>query len=227
MAKPPVATDKRYPRVGDALTLHVLRAPALRLAGWAEAAGVRPVAVVAAQSLLSLLVFVCFWRGWYWIGLLVAVLVMLLAAAGFMAEGNAKRARGAAGTFLPLLWWWGWAHGLAAYGRPLHPVYALMVLWVVIGGAVAIWAVETLSAHRFGIELHAWRPFDTRFRSVSAAPNTNLVILAGALLLRRPDSGLVVVAWWTLISLIVHAVRLAQMTERQARRLKVESWLDQ
>jgi hypothetical protein len=108
----------------------------------------------------------------------------------------------------------------------MHPVYALMVLWVVVGSAVAIWVVEMLALHRFGIEVHAWRQFDTRFRLVSAAANTNLVILAAALLFGRPDSGLVLVAWWTLISLIVHAVRLAQMTERQARRLKVESWLD-
>jgi hypothetical protein len=37
---------------------------------------------------------------------------------------------------------------------------------------------------------------------------------------------LVLVAWWTLISLIFHAVRLAQMTERQARGGKIISWLD-
>ena len=43
------------------------------------------------------------------------------------------------------------------------------------------------------------------------------MILAGALLFGRPDSGLVLVAWWTLISLIVHSVRLAQLTEQQAR----------
>ena len=39
-------------------------------------------------------------------------------------------------------------------------------------------------------------------------------------------AGLVLVAWWTLISLIFHAVRLAQMTERQARGGKIVSWLD-
>jgi hypothetical protein len=46
------------------------------------------------------------------------------------------------------------------------------------------------------------------------------------LLFGRPDSGLVLVAWWTLISLIFHAVRLAQLTEQQARRHKIVSWLD-
>jgi hypothetical protein len=103
-----------------------------------------------------------------------------------------------------------------------------MVLWVVVGGTIAIRAVEALAQLRFnGMELHAWQPLDTRFRLVSASRNTNLVILAAALLFGRPESGLVLVAWWTLISLIFHSVRLAQLTERQARRVKIGSWLDQ
>jgi uncharacterized membrane protein HdeD (DUF308 family) len=52
------------------------------------------------------------------------------------------------------------------------------------------------------------------------------VIFACALLFHRPDSGLVLVAWWTLISLIFHAVRLAQLTEHQAQRHRITSWLE-
>ena len=129
---------------------------------------------------------------------------------------------------VPLLWWWAWEHGLAAWGRPLEPVYATMVLWVVVGGGVIIAAIDALVAHRFnGMEIHAWRPLDSRFRLVGAARNTNLVILALGLLAGRPDSGLVLVAWWTLISLIFHAVRFTQITERRARGLSITSWLDQ
>ena len=102
-----------------------------------------------------------------------------------------------------------------------------MVLWVVVGGTIAINVIEGLALQRFnGMEIHAWQPLDTRFRLVSAQRNSDLVIFAGALLFRRPDSGLVLVAWWTLISLIVHAVRFAQLTEQQARRQKISSWLD-
>jgi hypothetical protein len=53
-----------------------------------------------------------------------------------------------------------------------------------------------------------------------------MVILVVCLLFGRPDLGLELVAWWTLISLIFHAVRLAQMTERKARGEPVVSWLD-
>ena len=61
---------------------------------------------------------------------------------------------------------------------------------------------------------------------VSASRNSNLTILALALLFRRPDSGFVLVAWSTLISLIVHSVRLAQLTEEQSLRHRIGSWLD-
>jgi hypothetical protein len=53
-----------------------------------------------------------------------------------------------------------------------------------------------------------------------------MVILVGALLFRRPDLGLELVAWWTIASLIFHAVRLAQATERDARGEPLVSWLE-
>ena len=53
-----------------------------------------------------------------------------------------------------------------------------------------------------------------------------MVILTASLLFRRPDVGLELVAWWTIASLIFHAVRLAQMTERQARGQRIVSWLE-
>jgi hypothetical protein len=76
------------------------------------------------------------------------------------------------------------------------------------------------------MEIHAWRPIDSKFRLVGASRNTNLVILGLALLFRRPDSGFVLVAWSTLISLIFHSVRLAQLTEEQSLQHKISSWLD-
>lgn len=218
----------RFPRVADALTLHLLRAPALKLAGRASAAGLPATAITGAESLLSLIVLALFWHGQYWLGLLFAAAVMILSAAALAAPASPNPLRRTAETLLPLLWWWAWEHGLASWGRPLEPVYATMVLWVVVGGGVIIAAIDALVAHRFnGMGIYAWRPLDSRFRLVGAARNTNLVILALGLLAGRPDSGLVLVAWWTLISLIFHAVRFAQITERRARGLSITSWLDQ
>ena len=67
------------------------------------------------------------------------------------------------------------------------------------------------------MEIHVWRPIDSQFRLITARRNPNMVILVAALLFPRPDVGLELVALWTLVSLIFHAVRLAQATERAAR----------
>jgi hypothetical protein len=226
------AFDRAFPRVGDVLTLYAWRAPALALTRSAVRAGIRAPPVLLTEALLVGVVFRLFWIGRYWPGLVAAVAVMILSVTALMlvrctaAQPWPDRLRRGIELVHPPLWWWAWAHGLGAYGRPLAPVYTLMVLWVVVGGAVALRVIERLSIHRFGIEIHSWRPLDSRFRLFASDRNANLVILAGSLLLRRPDSGLVLVAWWTLISLIFHAVRLAQMTERQAQRHKIVSWLD-
>jgi hypothetical protein len=227
------AYEEAFPRVSDALTLYLWRMPAFTLTRAAAVARVPAAVLTLLEALLAGLVFLLFWNGRYWPGLLVALAVMLVSVAGMMlsrlthAPVWANRLRIAVEIVAPLSWWWAWEHGLAAYGRPLEPVYATMVLWVVVGGTVALRAIEALALHRFnGMEIHAWRPLDSRFRLVGAGRNPNLVIFAAALLLRRPDTGLVLVAWWTLIGLIFHAVRLAQLTERQAQRQKVTSWLE-
>ena len=54
-----------------------------------------------------------------------------------------------------------------------------------------------------------------------------MVILVAALLVGRPDSGLVLVAWWTIVSLIFHAVRFAQASERALRGETIVSWLEE
>jgi hypothetical protein len=227
------AFDKAYPRIADALTLYVWRRPAFPLTRWAARAGFPPVAVTLLEALLCALVFALFWRAHYWLGLVAAAAVMIVSVVTTMIERFAspqawtRRLRLTIEVAHPPLWWWAWEHGLPAYGRPLEPVYATMVLWVIVGSAVALRVVEELSIHRFGgMEIHAWRRLDSKVRLVSAGRNSNVLILAGSLLFGRPDSGLVLVAWWMLISLIFHAVRLAQLTERQTRRQTITSWLD-
>jgi hypothetical protein len=228
------AFNEAFPRVTDAATLYLWRQPALRLVQWATAIRLPAIAAIVAEALLAPLVFALFWRGHLWAGLAVSVLVMGISVVSLMLSrlthvaAATNRLRVAVDIVYPLAWWWAWEHGLAAFGRPLEPIYATMVLWVVVGGTIAIRAVEGLALHRFsGMQIHAWRPLDTHFRLVSAGRNTNLAILAISLLAGRPDSGFVAVAWWTLISLIFHAVRLAELTEQQARRRKISSWLDQ
>jgi hypothetical protein len=71
--------------------------------------------------------------------------------------------------------------------------------------------------------VHAWRPFDSFFRLITARRNPNLILLTPAALLGRPDIGLVLVGIWTVISLGVHLVQLVQAFA--APRTSVVSWL--
>ena len=86
--------------------------------------------------------------------------------------------------------------------------------------------IEGVFMRRYGgMHIHVWEPIDSRFRLVTARRNPNMVILVASLLFKRPDWGLILVAYWTVISLIFHAVRLAQAREREARGVEIKSWL--
>jgi hypothetical protein len=102
-----------------------------------------------------------------------------------------------------------------------------MVLWAIVGGYIAQRAIEGIFMRRFGgMHIHVWKRIDSQFRLITARRNPNMVILVGALLFARPDIGLELIAYWTMISLIFHAVRLAQASEATARGKPVRSWLE-
>ena len=227
------AYDASYKGVTDILTLYLWRKPAFYLTRWAARAGISPNLVTAVGAILCVLAFILFWRGEYWWGVLSGFIFMVLDT----VDGKLARCTGASSKWgnvfdhgidlvHPPFWWWAWLHGLAAYGRPLTPVYATMILWAIIGGYALQRLIEGVFMRRFGgMHIHVWRPIDSTFRLITARRNPNMVILVAALLAGRPDSGLVVVAWWTIVSLIFHAVRFAQATEQTARGQKITSWL--
>src|SRR3546814_3212387 len=78
----------------------------------------------------------------------------------------------------------------------------------VVAGYVLQRVIEGLFIKDFGMDIHVWQKFDSDFRLVTARRNPNFAILFFATLGGSPDIGLIAVAWWTIISLIVHAVRL-------------------
>jgi len=227
------AYDAAYKGVTDVLTLYLWRKPAFYLTRWAARAGVAPNFVTLVGAILCVLAFVLFWRGDYWLGVLSGFIFMVLDT----VDGKLARVTGASSKWgevfdhgidlvHPPFWYWAWEHGLAAYGRPLEPVFATMVLWTIVSGYVAQRIIEGIFIKRLKLEIHVWRPIDSKFRLITARRNPNMVILVAALLFRRPDLGLELVAWWTLASLIFHAVRLAQANERAARGEKIVSWLE-
>jgi phosphatidylglycerophosphate synthase len=228
------AYDAAYKGVTDALTLYLWRKPAFYLTRWAARAGLSPNSVTLVGGILCVFAFWLFWRGEYWWGVLSGFTFMVLDT----VDGKLARCTGASSKWgevfdhgidliHPPFWYWAWLHGLAAYGRPIEPLYATMVLWAIIGGYVAQRLIEGIFIKRFaGMHIHVWRPIDSQFRLITARRNPNIVILVAALLFRRPDIGLELVALWTLLSLIFHAVRLAQASDQAARGQNIVSWLD-
>jgi phosphatidylglycerophosphate synthase len=225
--------DASYKGVTDALTLYLWRRPAFYLTRWAARAGMTPNMVTAIGAALCVAAFVLFYDGWYWTGIAAGFAFMVLDT----VDGKLARCTGQSSKWgnlfdhgvdliHPPFWWWAWAEGLQAYGRPLDDrVYEMMIVGAIVVGYVAQRIVEGIFVRRNGMHIHVWQRVDSQFRLVTARRNPNMVILVVALLFGRPDLGIELVALWTILSFIFHAVRLAQANARRERGQPVVSWL--
>jgi phosphatidylglycerophosphate synthase len=227
------AYDASYKGVTDILTLYLWRRAAFYLTRWAAQAGLTPNMVTAVGAALCVAAFFLFYNGWYWTG--------VLAGFGFMVldtvDGKLARCTGQSSKWgnvfdhgvdlvHPPFWWWAWAEGLQAYGRSFERVYELLIVGAIVFGYVAQRVIEGIFMRRFGMHIHVWRRIDSQFRLITARRNPNMVILVFCLALGRPDLGIELVALWTILSLIFHAVRLAQANARRDRGRPVTSWLE-
>jgi hypothetical protein len=100
-----------------------------------------------------------------------------------------------------------------------------MIVGAIVLGYVAQRIIEGIFVRRYGMHIHVWQKVDSQFRLITARRNPNMAILVIALLVGRPDLGIELVALWTILSLIFHAVRLAQANARRERGQPVVSWL--
>lgn len=226
------AYDASYKGVTDVLTLYLWRKPAFYLTRWAAQAGLSPNAVTAVGAALCIAAFFLFYNGWYWTGIAAGFAFMVLDT----VDGKLARCTGQSSAWgnifdhgvdliHPPFWWWAWAEGLEAYGRPFERVYELLIVGAIVAGYVVQRLIEGIFVRRYGMHIHVWRQIDSRFRLITARRNPNMVILVVALLFGRPDVGIELVALWTILSLIFHAVRLAQANARRDRGQPVVSWL--
>jgi phosphatidylglycerophosphate synthase len=226
------AYDASYKGVTDLLTLYLWRRPAFWLTRWAAMAGMTPNQVTLIGAILCALAFWFFWQGQYWIG--------VAAGFGFMVldtvDGKLARCTGQSSHWgnifdhgldlvHPPFWWWAWAEGLNYHGDPFERVYEVLVVLAIVVGYVVQRVIEGIFMRKFGMHIHVWRPIDSKFRLVTARRNPNMVILVGSLIAGRPDMGLELVALWTIISIIFHAVRLAQANAAAERGRTLVSWL--
>ncbi|PAX08085.1 CDP-alcohol phosphatidyltransferase family protein [Sphingomonas lenta] len=221
-----------YKGVTDLLTKYLWPEWAFVLTKLAARAGITPNQVTAIGSVLCIVATVLFWHGWFWTGLALGLLFMVLDTVdGKLARCTITSSKlGNAwdhGVDLvhPPFWWWAWAEGCAAYGRPLDDRTFWLVIGTMLFGYVAQRLIEGAFIVRFGMHIHVWQRFDSWFRLITARRNPNMVILFASLLIFRPDWGIVGVAVWTALSLVVHLVRLFQAMAARARGGAVVSWL--
>lgn len=221
--------DASYKGVTDLVTKHVWPAPALVVTRWCAARGITPNQVTWASAVLMLLAFWLFWEGWFRVGIVVAWAMTFLDT----VDGKLARVTLTSSKFgdvldhgidlvHPPFWWWAWAVGCAAIGQPLAD--GGWTLGAILAGYVLQRVEEGIFIARFGIEMHVWQRFDSLFRLVTARRNPNLLILTVATLLGAPREGLIAVGIWVVVSLIVHAVRIAQAFAA-ARQGPLVSWL--
>ncbi|WP_375427380.1 CDP-alcohol phosphatidyltransferase family protein [uncultured Sphingomonas sp.] len=224
--------DGAYKGVTDVLTKYLWPGWAFALTRVAARIGISPNGVTAIGTVGCIAATVAFWYGWFWSGLAVGLAFMVLDT----VDGKLARCTITSSTIgnvwdhgidlvHPPLWWWGWAVGCAPYGRPLEDETFWIVMATMIVGYVAQRVIEGAFMRLYGMHIHVWERFDSRFRLVTARRNPNMVILFASLVIERPDWGIAAVAGWTVISLVVHAARLGQAVTVRGRSGTIRSWL--
>ncbi len=218
-----------YKGVTDLVTLYVWPRPARYVTRLCAEAGITPNQVTTASLVLVLAAMWLFWNGHYALGLVAAWgMTFLDTVDGKLARVTLHSSR--FGDFYdhsidlvhPPFWWWAWLVGLPAAGFSLPDTG--LILTAIVAGYVLQRVEEGIFIACFKMDMHVWKRFDSKFRLITARRNPNLLLLTVAVLVGRPDLGILAVAVWTVLSLIVHAVRLVQAGVAR-RDGPLRSWL--
>ena len=221
-----------YKGVTDVLTKYLWPEWAFHLTRMAARWGLTPNQVTAISAVFCVIATLAFWNALYWIGLAFALAMMVLDT----VDGKLARCTITSSWWgnvfdhgidliHPPFWWYAWGAGLVAYGRPLPEGIFWACMAAIVGGYVVQRLIEGAFIGWFGIHIHVWRRFDSRFRLITARRNPNMPILLAFLAVDRPDRGLEGVAIWTVASLAIHLVQLAQALVARARGHVIVSWL--
>ncbi|MEY2921322.1 MAG: hypothetical protein RL261_2627 [Pseudomonadota bacterium] len=218
-----------YKGVTDLVTLYAWPRPALWVTRQCANVGITPNQVTSVSLLLVFAAMALFWTGHYGWGLVAAwVMTFLDTVDGKLARVTLRSSPfgnvydHSIDLIHPPFWWWAWIVGLPAAGFSLPQASA--VLAVIVGGYVLQRVEEGIFLGCFKMDMHIWQRFDSRLRLITARRNPNLLLLSASLLAGRPDLGILAVAIWTALCLVIHALRIVQAALAR-RHGPLRSWL--
>lgn len=221
-----------YKGATDLVTKHLWPVPAFHATRFLAPRGVTPNMVTMVAAILTALAFVLFLKGAFAYGLIAAwAMTFLDTVDGKLARTTLTSSKWGDvfdhGIDLvhPPFWYAAWAVGLASWGIDWSSALFWWVLGIILGGYVLQRLMEGAAIKWLGIEIHIWRPLDTLFRQITARRNPNLILLTLFTLFQMPDWGLIAVAVWTGLCLVLHAVQLAQGFAAKPKGGPLPSWM--
>jgi phosphatidylglycerophosphate synthase len=220
-----------YKGATDLVTKHVWPRPAFLATRFLAPRGITPNMVTTVAAIMTILAFYLFWRGEFVGGLIAAwAMTFLDTVDGKLARTTLTSSKWGDvfdhGIDLvhPPFWYWAWAMGLAAWGITWSNEMFWWVIAIILGGYVLQRLMEGISIKWLGLEIHIWRPIDTFFRQITARRNPNLILLTLATIIQKPDWGLIAVASWTGICLVLHGLQLLQAFAAKTKA-PLQSWM--
>ncbi len=222
-----------YKGVTDIVTKRVWPRPAFYVTRFLANTFVTPNMVTSVSVVLMLSAYWLFLRGHYGWGLLAGwTMTFLDTVDGKLARTTLRSSK--LGNVLdhgmdlihPPFWYVAWGLGLERAGFSMDARTWWLMIWVIVVGYVLQRVIEGVAARGMGMHIHIWRRIDSYFREITARRNPNLIILTVSVVLGRPDLGLLAVAWWTAICLLLHAVQLWQAIAHVRRTGEFVSWME-
>lgn len=224
--------NQSYKGVTDFVTKWFWPVPALRVTRWAANKGIKPNTVTTGSLILVIATTYLFAKGYFISGIMTAWLMALLDT----VDGKLARVTMTYSQWgdiydhgidhiHPPFWWVAWWIGLGATQFDQFGPWLETAMVVIVAGYLVCRVIEGIFVFSFSIQIHMWQSVDSVFRLFSARRNPNVALLMIGALIGRPDIGFLMLAVWSVITFIFHAVRLIQALVMRARGRSITSWL--
>ena len=219
-----------YKGATDIITKRLWPKPAFWVTRTIAPLKITPNQVTSLGAIATLAAFWFFLQGQFGLGLIAAWLMTFLDTVdGKLARTTLTSSKWGdvfdhgIDLIHPPFWYYAWGVGLLASGYAWSDGFFWLIFAAILGGYVLQRLMEGISIKWLGMEIHIWRRIDTFFREITARRNPNLIILTLSLIFQRPDLGLIGVAIWTVLCLILHGLQLAHAFKKRP----LSSWMSQ